>query len=585
MSSLEVEEVLFTTADGSIVGGLNVETIDITNITVDNLTVNTSIGGTALPGGVVSPNGVQTLTNKTIIGGSSGNNISANSIQGVTISTTAPTNVQILTYNSGTSSWTPTSSSGVTSVSAGTGISITGTATSPIINIANTTVTAATYSAANITFNARGQATAASNIITTKGDLITKSTGGSITRLAVGNDGYALTAFNTSTNGLSYTPPVTGWLQGVGLQFFIDIGGAAAIGFIQADGVTGIDSEHPGFAVVRSPSLGTGGSSVLTTFSAQGIALVPGTTLGTTNNDNRYIYCYGAYNSGNLVMAVSLTPQNTNTLVNTTQLQGAVDPNNASLLYTNLVALTGVPITYIGKIKAPQATAGTWITPATEILIANGVGLDGNQIVTNRGDLITADSNLVPTRLALGGANTFLTSNGSDPTYSALNVGTGLTGNGVSSALSFANVLSQNALSVLFSVTVNTGTIGAEVPLTYVTPDAVFGHGTSTITGWDKTTGIFTCPNNKPGMYLFTLNVFWAANATGQRFIKATYTFSGQGHIFGDERNASSASNTIQSHAQLLYMSNGDTAAFAVGQNSGSQVIVSPSLSIVYLGQ
>jgi len=90
----------------------------------------------------------------------------------------------------------------VTSVTAGTGISITGTASVPIINIANTTVTAGSYTYTSITVNAQGQLTAASSgatpltTVITDASLIGNGTGGSPLGLA------------TQTSAGTYSNPI-----------------------------------------------------------------------------------------------------------------------------------------------------------------------------------------------------------------------------------------------------------------------------------------------------------------------------------------------------------------------------------------
>jgi hypothetical protein len=58
-------------------------------------------------------------------------------------------------------------------VTAGTGISVTGTGTAPIVNIANTGVTAGTYTNAVFVVNAQGQITSATNTNTVAADWMT----------------------------------------------------------------------------------------------------------------------------------------------------------------------------------------------------------------------------------------------------------------------------------------------------------------------------------------------------------------------------------------------------------------------------
>lgn len=86
MSSIDQEEVLFTLPSGSSLG-VSIDSIVVTNSTFTNSTITnlqiSNVNGSPVSGTLVTTGGTQTLTNKTIIGGSSGNIISANQINGV----------------------------------------------------------------------------------------------------------------------------------------------------------------------------------------------------------------------------------------------------------------------------------------------------------------------------------------------------------------------------------------------------------------------------------------------------------------------------------------------------------------------
>ena len=70
------------------------------------------------------------------------------------------------------------------------------------LDLSNTTITAGSYTAPNVTFDAHGRATAASNILTTRGDLLTVNSSSNVARLAIG----ASNTFASTLNGtdLSY---------------------------------------------------------------------------------------------------------------------------------------------------------------------------------------------------------------------------------------------------------------------------------------------------------------------------------------------------------------------------------------------
>jgi hypothetical protein len=380
----------------------------------------------------------------------------------------------------------------------GTGLSGNGVGT-PLI-IATSGVTASTYGAPQITVNSQGQITSASNIVTTKGDLLTYGTAG--TRLPVGSTGQLLVPVSGATPGLAWLTSAFP-LVNVGLTATVG-SNALTITLVQANGSSGLLTSSPATVAFRNTPATSGGATVVAVTSATSITIPSGTTIGTSNSYNGYIYVYALNNSGTVALGVSLAPQPMDALVSSTAIGGGA---SATTLYST-PALTGVPIQYVGKIVAPQTTAGTWATPPTEVFVSTGNDYTAGQIVTARGDLLTVGSSNVPSRLAIGASNSLLvTANGTDPSWAALSVGTGLSGNGVGSSLAIATTGVTAATYGAPQIAVNAqGQITSANNILTTAGDLLYYNGGVTRLPVGSTGNVLTVAGGVPT---------WAAPATG----------------------------------------------------------------------
>ena len=349
------------------------------------------------------------------------------------------------------------------------------------LDLSNTTVTAGSYAAPSVTFDAHGRATAASNILTTKGDIMVYDS--NTDRFAVGTDGYALVAASGSTPGLIWTPPILAGIQNISMSVNVN-SNALTIQLHQAN-LSSLSVSTPGFIWFRNATLSTGSLTPITLSSGPSLTIPSGTTIGTSNSYSGFIYVYALNNAGSVVLGMSLSPFAVDGLVSSSAISGGA---SATTMYSTSAHSTLATV-YLGKFLAPQTVAGTWASGATEIYLATGFDYAAGRVCRTRGDIETVGSGQVPSALSVGATGTILsTTNGTDPSWNTLSIGTSLTGNGISSSLAVAQPVSAaSTYSMTFanqsgdnngypgSTTAYYLTIG---PITMVWTNFTFGIGT-----------------------------------------------------------------------------------------------------------
>lgn len=169
-----------------------------------------------------------------------------------------------------------------------------------------------------------------------------------------------------TVNGQINSPLLPG-TQNVGLTAVTGASNSLVINLVGENG-SAPSATNPVGLKFRSSSVTSGTQDTVWVTSATSITIPSGTTIGTSANEQQYISVYALNNSGTVELAVSLDgfkPENT--LIGTTAVSGGTSP-------TTLYSATdraNVPIRYLGKLKAPQSTAGVWAANPTEVSVTN----------------------------------------------------------------------------------------------------------------------------------------------------------------------------------------------------------------------
>lgn len=123
----------------------------------------------------------------------------------------------------------------------------------------------------------------------------------------------------------------------------------------------------------------TATSGVYTTRAITGalsLVIPASTTIGTTSATSTYIYVYAMDNGGTVVLACSLTLFDEKVVQSSSAISGGA---SASTLYST-AAQSNLPIRLIARLTASEATAGTWATSPSAVVLTSDKKSAGNYV-------------------------------------------------------------------------------------------------------------------------------------------------------------------------------------------------------------
>lgn len=160
--------------------------------------------------------------------------------------------------------------------------------------------------------------------------------------------------------------PIDSQSEIINLGISFSVAGNAATIAIKTKAGTDASATDPISVGFRSSTITSGVYNKRTLTGALSATISSGSTLGQVSGQPSYIYVYLIDNAGTLEVAFSHSFYPEDQLVTTTAEGAAGGADSATAIYS-ASARSNVPIRCVGYILNTQATAGTWVTTASQI--------------------------------------------------------------------------------------------------------------------------------------------------------------------------------------------------------------------------
>lgn len=165
------------------------------------------------------------------------------------------------------------------------------------------------------------------------------------------------------SSGVGPTGTASNLVSNIGLSTSVATN-ALTVTLTDAAGNAPSQTSTPPVAIgFRSATATSGTVSSVQVSAATSIVVPSGTTIGTVSTAAAWIYVYAVNNGGTVVLGLSLNQFDEGSLQTTTAISGGA---SASTLYTTSL-VSSAAVRLIGRIKITEATAGTWVSNATEV--------------------------------------------------------------------------------------------------------------------------------------------------------------------------------------------------------------------------
>lgn len=191
-------------------------------------------------------------------------------------------------------------------------------------------------------------------------------------QLPPGTDAQVLTVDSTATFGVKWATASSGAGQDssyelTNLSIAASVGSSALTIALKTKAGDDPSAGSPVKIAFRNATLTTGTYTQVSATAATSLVISSGSTMGFTSAVADNIYIYAINNAGTIELAASTALWiDEGTVYTSTAEGGAGGADSRSVLYST-TARTAVAIRLIGKLKATEATAGTWATAPSEI--------------------------------------------------------------------------------------------------------------------------------------------------------------------------------------------------------------------------